>query len=194
MSNSNHTTYVTTYVTTYTYLYISMQIIKYKYINVTTFAPSFTPSHIPLLRRRRCRWCRFCGWRRSRPAHPRPGRRNFISQNQWNLFILCTTLKVFLFSFLCFFESKENHFVLMQFHVFIWRISWFQFVKRFRQRKTKRLRPDEICTQLFIQKNHQKVHPFFISLSNVKHIFCIHSYILTSFYTDSNAINAIDKN
>ena len=38
MSNSNHTTYVTTYVTTYTYLYISIQIIKYKYINVTTFA------------------------------------------------------------------------------------------------------------------------------------------------------------
>lgn len=101
--------------------------------------------------------------------------------------------KFFCFHFFEFlFESKENHFVLMQFHVFIWRISWFQFVKRFRQRKTKRLRPDEICTQLFIQKKHQKVHPFFISLSNVKHIFCIHSYILTSFYTDSNAINAIN--
>lgn len=61
-----------------------------------------------LLRRRRCRWCRFCGWRRSRPAHPRPGRRNFISQNQWNLFILCTTLKVFLFSFFWVFVWKQR--------------------------------------------------------------------------------------
>lgn len=46
MSNSNHTTYVTTYVTTYTYLYISMQIIKYKYINVTTFA--HLSLHLPI--------------------------------------------------------------------------------------------------------------------------------------------------
>ena len=194
MSNSNHTTYVTTYVTTYTYLYISMQIIKYKYINVTTFAHLSLHHTFPS--------CEDVGAADVASAADEGHVRRIQgldagilkTQNQWNLFILCTTLKVFLFSFFCFFESKENHFVLMQFHVFIWRISWFQFVKRFRQRKTKRLRPDEICTQLFIQKKHQKVHPFFISLSNVKHIFCIHSYILTSFYTDSNAINAIDKN
>ena len=193
MSNSNHTTYVTTYVTTYTYSYISIQIIKYKYINVTTFAHLSLHHTFPS--------CEDVGAADVASAadegHVRriQGLDAGISKNTKPMefvYFMYNFESFFVFMFLCF-ESKENHFVLMQFHVFIWRISWFQFVKRFRQRKTKRLRPDEICTQLFIKKNHQKVHPFFISLSNVKHT-CIHSYILTSFYTDSNAINAIDKN
>lgn len=126
MSNLNHKTYVTTY----TYLYISIQIIKDKYIKTVP------PLHhlslhlpIPLLRRRRCRWCRFCGWRRSRPAHPRPGRPELyftkrILKFESKLWKHMQKFVYFLFSsFFCvfFFESKvkENHLVLMQFHVFI---------------------------------------------------------------------------